>query len=90
MTQLVSDIDKPLEIVLENEPDRIERENKGDEFRSSANETTLVSGNTCGPELEQVLSVAQGEGRKPLSLLGGIHFMHIHIFLQQKNLVLKW
>lgn len=29
MAQLLSDIDNPLEIVLENEPDSIEKENKG-------------------------------------------------------------
>ena len=42
MAQLLSDIDKPIVIVLENEPNSIERENEGDEFQISVNKTTLV------------------------------------------------
>ena len=83
MAQLLSDIDNPLEIVLENEPDSIEKENKGYLFRIFANEITLVSGNICESELEQAPSVALGEGKKSLSLLDVTHgeeLAHPHLF----------
>ena len=51
MAQLLSGIDNPIEIVLENESDSTESVNEGYEFLYSVNETTLVSGNTCGSEV---------------------------------------
>ena len=47
IVQSLSDIDNPIEIVLENTPASTERKNEEDEFQSPAYETTLVSGNTC-------------------------------------------
>ena len=91
MAQLLSDIDNPIGIVLENEPDSIESENKGDKFGSSANEATVVSRNTCGSDLKKKFSVAPDERKNHYHSLT-IHTtknLHIHIFFQQKNLALK-
>lgn len=55
-----------MEIVLENKPDSIERENEVDEFRSSATKATLVSGNTCESELLETLSVHQVKNKKTI------------------------
>ena len=66
IAQLLCDIYNLIKIVLKNKPDSTERKNKGDEFQSSSNETTLVSGKTCGSELEEALPVVQGEGTKAI------------------------
>ena len=42
MVQLLRDIDNQKNIALENKPDNIQRENEGDEFRSSVNGTTFL------------------------------------------------
>ena len=83
MAQLLSIIDNSTEIDLEHEPDSIERENERYEFRSSADETKLVSGNTCESEIKQALSFVPGEGKKPFSLLDDTHceeLAHPHFF----------
>ena len=72
-----------VEIFLKNKPDSIERVKKGDKFQSSAYEKLLVSGNIYESEPEQVLLVAAGEGKKPLSLISNTHWnelAHPHLF----------
>ena len=60
IAQLLVDIANPIEIVLKNKPDSIDRKNEEDEFQSSAYETTLICGNTCKSELKKAHSVAPG------------------------------
>ena len=88
IAQLLCNIYNLIKIVLKNKPDSTERKNKGDEFQSSSNETTLVSGKTCGSELEEALPVVQVKVQKPLSVFDDIQCEELaypHLFPNKES-----
>ena len=87
LAQLLSDIDNPIEIVLENGSESNESENEGGELQSFVKEAILVAGNTSGSDLEKALPLVPFEEKKPFPLHNNTYceeIAHLHLFTTRK------
>lgn len=92
MTEILEDLVHPVEVTLEREGKRTDdhnieiTENYLSVFHIALNETSIVP-NIPNITPEEVLSVAPGEGHKPVSVLTDIfceELTHPHLFLTGK------
>ena len=82
-TKMLECLDEPIEVQLESSLDEETLDDPLSEFRTRSMEITFVSEIPSARNIEKSLVVAQGEGKKPVSILNNKfckELIHPHLF----------